>query len=334
MPAIFIRKLLSALCIALSLSSYAMAGALLQESLVLPTAQGPLHASVIRPKTAQATPVALLVPGSGPTDRDGNSAYGLKTDSLKRLARTLSAMGVASVRYDKRGVGQSLQVAPNEVSLRAEAFVDDISGWVRLLKQDQRFSRVIVIGHSEGGLFASLAAIETPMDALILIAASGRPVAQTLALQLDKQPLPEPLAAESRTILRALEQGQLVETVDQALWPLFRPSVQPYLRSLFAYDPVYALAKSHMPVLIIQGDQDVQVSVDDAKRLASARENTELAIIPGMNHVLRIIKNSSAQLASYNQPERPLAYELGQRIESFLATQGILPPSSSPETGR
>ena len=328
MPAIFTPNFVSVLSLVfLCMAMPTAAQTLLQESLTVETETGLLHASLMRPKSPEPIPVALLVAGSGPTDRNGNSRYGAN-DNLKRLANVLSKLGVASVRYDKRGVGKSLYTAPDEHLLRADDYVNDIRLFIRQLRQDRRFSDVIVIGHSEGALLSSIATQDETVSALILIAGPGRPVATTLRIQLSRLPLSPALVQESQHILDGLEQGRLSTTVSDPLQPLFRESVQPYLISLFKYDPVKALRNNSAPVLIIQGDQDIQVSVEDAQLLAQAEKGAQLRIIQGMNHVLRIVDSPEAQWRSYNEPNRPIASELSLAIKSFLVDQGILPPSS------
>ncbi|WP_412071981.1 alpha/beta fold hydrolase, partial [Pseudomonas fluorescens] len=116
-----------------------------------------------------------------------------------------------------------------------------------------------------------------------------------------------------------LKAGRTDDNVPPQLQVIFRPSVQPYLISLFRQDPAAAFAKLHMPALIIQGSNDIQVGVDDARLLKAAKPDAELALIDGMNHVMRIVPNDvKRQLASYKDPQLPLAAELGSRILRFI----------------
>jgi hypothetical protein len=134
---------------------------------------GTLHGSLMLPATTQPAPVALLIAGSGPTDRDGNNPAGGNNDSLKRLAIGLAERGIASLRYDKRGVAASRAVAPREEQLSVEAYVADAVAWGQLLKADPRFSQLILLGHSEGALIAALAAADAGADALVSVAGIG-----------------------------------------------------------------------------------------------------------------------------------------------------------------
>lgn len=289
-----------------------------QRPLSLETSQGTLHGTLLQPRSAEPLAVALLIAGSGPTDRDGNNPAGGHNDSLKKLAQNLARHGIASLRYDKRGVAASRAATPDERDLSVDAYVADAVAWGRLLKRDKAFDRLILIGHSEGALIASLAAPQLEADALVALAGSARPIDQVLREQLSSR-LPPPLLAQSNRLLDSLLAGQISTPVPEALQVLFRPSVQPYLISLFKQYPAEAFARLNMPALIVQGSHDIQVSVADAQALQAAKPDAELLIVPGMNHVLRIVPLAMpAQLASYNNPRLPLADVLGAEISAFI----------------
>lgn len=309
------------------LAPHAHAQTLLNQTMSIQVPAGQLHGTLLLPKADQPLPVALLIPGSGPTDRDGNNPQG-RNDSLKRLAQALAKRGMASFRYDKRGVGKSHAAAPDERNVRVDDFVADAVAWAQLLKADPRLGEVVMIGHSEGALIASLAAPLVDPAALISIAGSGRPIDDLLREQLQGR-LPPPLLASAYYLIDELKAGNIHEQVPAALQVLFRPSVQPYLVSLFAQDPAKALAKTTAPALIIQGTHDIQVGRKDAEALHRARADTELALIGGMNHVLRIVPmDGERQTESYNQPELPIARALTERIILFLQSHGVMPSSS------
>lgn len=308
-------------------SPFAQSMTLLNQTLTLDVPAGQLHGTLLLPKSDQPLPVALLIAGSGPTDRNGNNPMG-RNDSLKRLAQGLAKQGVASLRYDKRGVGESLALAPDERDLSVDAYVADAAAWIEKLQGDPRFASVILIGHSEGALIASLAAARQSVAALITLAGSGRPIDDVLREQLQGR-LPPALLASSHYLIDELKAGHTHEPVPEALQVLFRPSVQPYLISLFRQDPAHAFASVTAPALIIQGTHDMQVGIEDAQALQHSRPDAELALIPGMNHVLRIVPaQPQQQLASYNEPDRPIARVLTERIVKFLESHGITPASS------
>lgn len=290
----------------------------LQRPIELDTGSGVLRGTLLRPKTDLPVPVALIIAGSGPTDRDGNNPLGGRNDSLKKLAQLLARNGIASVRYDKRGIAGSRDAGTDERQLSIELYTRDAVAWGQLLKQDARFSQLVLIGHSEGALIASLAAEAAGADALISIAGSARPIDQLLRDQLQSR-LPPPLLSQSEALLTSLRAGQQVAEVPQPLEVLFRPSVQPYLISLFRQDPSQAFARLRIPALILQGNHDIQVSVSDAEHLKAARPDARMDIIEGMNHMLRIVPlDMEQQLASYRDPNLPLARELGERILAFI----------------
>jgi pimeloyl-ACP methyl ester carboxylesterase len=292
----------------------------LQRPIDLNVPGGQLHGSLLLPQSKQPVPVVLIISGSGPTDRDGNNPDG-RNDYLRRLALLLAANDIASVRYDKRGVASGLPLAPDERSLNVESYVADAVAWGQKLRKDPRFGKLIILGHSEGALVASLAAPQAGAQAMISLAGSGRPIDGVLREQLQAR-IPAPLLPRSEQLITSLKAGHLDTDVPEPLNVVFRPSVQPYLISLFRQDPAKAYAALNMPVLIVQGRNDIQVGVKDAEALKAAQPKAELALIDGMNHVLRIVPmDMKAQVASYHNPNLPLADALGKRVVGFIDAQ-------------
>ncbi len=286
----------------------------------LGTGSGQINGSLMLPANGGKVPVVLIISGSGPTDRDGNS-LGLpgKNDSLRMLALSLADAGFASVRYDKRGIGASAVPPVREQDLRFETYVQDAAGWIEQLAKDDRFSAIVVAGHSEGSLIGMLAANGRPVKAFVSIAGVAQGASAALRQQLLGK-LPPDLAERNEAILSSLEQGQTVSEVPPLLASLYRPSVQPYLISWFKYVPTDELKKLRVPCLILQGDTDIQVPVSEAKKLEAAKPDAELQVIPGMNHVLKLVPADQAQqLASYSDPALPLAPELGKTLARFIA---------------
>ncbi|WP_458129538.1 alpha/beta hydrolase [Pseudomonas sp. Z2-11] len=294
----------------------------LQRPISLDTGNGELFGSLLLPKSDTPVPVVLIISGSGPTDRDGNNPEGGRNDSLKRLAWVLARHNIASVRYDKRGVAASLAATPDERNLSVEAYVADAVAWGHKLAADPRLGPLILLGHSEGALIASLAAPQANAVAVISVSGSARPIDQVLRQQLSSR-LPPALMLRSNELLDSLKAGRPDADVPAQLQVIFRPSVQPYLISLFRQDPAQAFAALKMPALIIQGSHDIQVSVEDARQLKAAKPDAQLALIEGMNHVMRIVPNDvKRQLASYKDPNLPLAAELGVQILRFIGSIG------------
>ena len=313
-----LRVLALSLTLFTGLLSNVAQATVLQRPITLDTGSGELFGSLLLPKSDTPVPVVLIISGSGPTDRDGNNPDGGRNDSLKRLAWVLAKHNIASVRYDKRGVAASFAATPDERNLSVEAYVADAVAWGQKLKADPRLGKLILLGHSEGALIASLAAPSVDAAAVISLSGSARPIDQVLRQQLSNR-LPPALMLRSNELLDSLKAGHTDDNVPPQLQVIFRPSVQPYLISLFRQDPAAAFAKLKMPALIIQGSNDIQVGVGDAKMLKAAKPDAELVVIEGMNHVMRIVPNDvKRQLASYKDPQLPLAAELGTRIIEFI----------------
>ena len=290
------------------------------ERVALETPTGTLHGTLERPQSSAPVPVALLIAGSGPTDRDGNSAM-LKgaNNSLKLLAAGLAAQGIASLRYDKRGVAESAGKEPlNEADLRFETYIDDAVLWGRKLRADRRFSSLTLVGHSEGSLIGMVAARKLGADAFVSLAGAGRNVRQIILEQVKPQ-LPPELFKATEEIMNQLAAGKTVETVPPALYVLFRPSIQPYMISWLRYDPVKELAALSVPVLIAQGTTDIQATEEDARLLAKANPAAKLLLLEGMNHVLKAVPNErDKQLASYGDPSLPVVPQLIEEIGATI----------------
>lgn len=243
------------------------------ETIVLKTKSGELYGTVEIPKGVHAVPVALIISGSGPTDRDGNNPLAGKNNSLKMLSGGLAAKGIASLRYDKRGVAASAAAGLKEVDLRFDMYIEDAERWGRLLREDRRFSQLIIVGHSEGALIGTVACRRLGAQGFISIAGAGYPAFEVLETQLKKN-MPSDLLSESNAILELLKRGATTEKVPSSLLALFRPSVQPYLISWFRYDPVHELSQLTVPALIVHGTTDIQVSKSDAERLVRGNKLT------------------------------------------------------------
>ena len=292
------------------------------EPVVLQTPSGVLYGTLELPRVKiKKVPVALLVSGSGATDRNGNTlSLGGANNSLQYLAESLASRGIASLRFDKRGVGQSAKAVADESTLRFKTYIDDAVSWARQLRLDKRFSTLTIVGHSEGALIALMASREVRADACVSVAGIGRPAGQVLLEQLKPQLSPE-LFAQSQDIMRSLTKGNTVESTPTELQTLFRPTVQPYLVSWFALDAAREIKKLAIPILIAQGTTDIQVSVADAKLLKAAQPQAQLLIVNGMNHILKNVPNNrAAQIASYTDATLPVAKQLVDGIARFIRT--------------
>lgn len=287
-----------------------------ETTVVLHTATGDLYGTLTIPTNSNKLPVALIIAGSGPTDRDGNNPMA-KCANLQRLAYSLANNHIASLRFDKRAIGASKAAATSEADLRFETYIADAKDWIRLLKKDNRFSKIIVIGHSEGSLIGMVASLNLA-DEYVSIAGAGESADKIIKTQLSAQP--QSVKDLCFPIIDSLVAGKTVKDVNPMLNSLFRSSVQPYMISWFKYDPAVEIKKLTIPVLIIQGTNDIQVSVNDAQLLAKAKPSAKLVLIKNMNHIFRIVESTerSANMATYNDASLPISEELTMTITSFI----------------
>ncbi|WP_289665029.1 alpha/beta hydrolase [Flavobacterium panacagri] len=275
-----------------------------------------LFGTLTTPDLTKKYPVALIIAGSGPTDRNGNNAM-MKNNSLKMLAEALAKNGIASLRYDKRGIGESKAAGgDSESTLVFENYIQDVKSWINFLRQDKRFSKVIVIGHSEGSLIGMIGGAKA--DKFVSIAGAGDSADKIIKAQIGAKKMKQ-LDDMTFPIIDSLKSGHTVNKVDPMLNSLFRPSIQPYLISWFKYNPQTEIKKLTIPILILQGSSDLQVSLQDAENLAEANKNSEKQVIDKMNHIMKIIEGDhNDNMASYNNETLPISETLVDRIVSFI----------------
>lgn len=280
------------------------------------TGSGKLEGTLLTDELKDSKIVALIIAGSGPTDRDGNNPS-MTNNSLKMLAEELAKVGISSLRYDKRGIGKSKSSGLKEVDLRFDNYINDASHWIEYLNNLSSFNKVVVIGHSQGSLIGMVASQQKGVDKFISIAGAGQPIDQTIRKQLKAQ---SPIVIEQSTpILDKLLQGKTVEKVPSFLNSLFRPSIQPYMISWFKYDPQKEISKLNKPVLIVQGSTDIQVSLMDADKLAVANKKADKVVIQNMNHIFKeATLDRQTNLQTYNQPDLSIKPELVKAIRDFV----------------
>ena len=287
-----------------------------EEEITLKTKTGDIKGSLLVPSSSEKASVVLIISGSGPTDRNGNNPI-MINNSLMMLANELKKNGIASVRFDKRGIGESKNSGLEESDLRFENYVNDVKGWVDLLKESNRFSEIIVLGHSEGALIGMIASQKIEVEKFISVAGAGNSAGDIIREQLKAQPTV--VLNQSLPIIEKLENGETVENVPQMLYALFRPSVQPYMISWLKFNPQIEIAKLNKPVLIIQGTTDIQVSVSDADKLALANKKAKKQIIEGMNHILKEAElDRQKNIQTYSMPDLPLKKDLIEFIVKFI----------------
>lgn len=283
---------------------------------VFKTQGGKLYGSFTLPDVNSAVPVVLIIPGSGPTDRNGNQDV-VTGNTYKMIADSLKNAGIASLRYDKRGVGESHEAMKDEHSLRFEDMVNDAAGIVAELKADKRFSSIFVLGHSEGSLVGMMAAAKEPVAGFISVAGLGNAADKIMVRQIAAQS--EELSLKAAFILDSLQKGKTITDPGGELSALFRPSVQPYIKSWIKYDPQTEIRKLKIPVLIVQGTNDLQVPESEALTLREAYPDARMKIIKDMNHVLKQAPNDRTKnIATYSMPTLPLAPGLMATVTQFI----------------
>lgn len=323
--------LLVLVAVAVSLAAAAQPAADVRETLIeVRGPLAPLKGTLLAPAKAGA-PVVLIVPGSGPTDRDGNNPMGVNAATYRLLAQDLAAKGIATVRIDKRGMFGSAKAVADANAVTIPDYVADVHSWVGAIRRSTGVPCVWLLGHSEGGLVA-LAAAQGVSEVqgicgLLLVATPGRPLGQVLRDQLSDQwranPANAPLLEQALAAITRLEGGGRVDpaSLHPALQPLFNEAVQGFLISAFAQDPARLIAATQKPVLVLQGERDLQVGVQDARLLAQANPAAQLVLLPDTNHVLKAVvtDDPAANMATYANPGQPLAPGVVDAIVRFVA---------------
>ena len=283
---------------------------------------GPLAGTFVSPAEPLAEPV-IIIPGSGPTDRDGNNPAGIRAASYQLLAEGLARAGIPSLRIDKRGMFASGSAISDANEVTIEDYATDVTDWARTLRERTGRDCVWLAGHSEGGLVALRAAALAPegLCGIVLLAAPGRPLGTILREQLAANPANAFLLPEAERHIAALERGEPVtEPVHPALGPLFGPQLRTFLTSLFAQDPARLAAEIELPILILQGLEDIQVTEADARALAEAAPTARLVLLEEVNHLFKPVPagDRAANLAAYADPDLPLADGVVASIAEFL----------------
>ena len=302
--------------------------ALAEEEMTVPGPEGPLNGTFLEAEKSRAS--VLIIPGSGPVDRDGNSPLGINTNTYKLVAEGLAHKGISSLRIDKRGMFSSEDAIADGNKVTIEDYSDDVRRWAAALSENSGHDCVWLFGHSEGGLVALKAVeIDAPdICGLLLAAAPGRPLGELLREQLQANPANKPFLPTALTIIDALEAGQTVpeNDVPAPLKPLFTSGLQAYMTNLFSHDPVSLMRSYGGPALIVQGGQDLQVKVKDATALKEAgskenRQNMQLLVVEPMAHMLKTVEGSgvAANMATYTNPHLPLSPELVPALSNFIS---------------
>jgi uncharacterized protein len=276
---------------------------------------GAIDAVLTIPPDVERPPVVLLIAGSGSVDHDGNGPQ-IKPATLKKLSEQLVARKIATLRYDKRGAGGWKPEFGRPEDFRFKDYVDDAASLVNYLRSSGKFSRVVPVGHSEGGLVAILTARRVPVDRLVLLATAARKQGDLLKAQLEKQQLPPDVLQPIVKAIDAIMSGQIVDPLPPGL--AIPPSMQPGIASAFVEDPIDPLKLIDQPTLIVGGGRDRQVARLDFVALSTASPLAKTLWIPEMNHVLNDVGDDADDLAAYNQSDRALDATLIDTVAAFI----------------
>jgi len=280
-----------------------------------------LAATLTMPREATGRiPVAVIIAGSGPTDRNGNSVMGIRPNSYAQLAWRLAERGIATLRYDKRGL-PGTQGTFDITQMTLEDFAADARSAAESLARDPRFSRVVFVGHSEGASVALIAARQgAPVAGVVHVSGLGRPLGEVMREQLSRQ-FDSATMVRYDTAWKYYLRGDQPADVPQHMEMLFVPINRTYMRSLAAYDPPAAIRAVRQPVLLVQGETDLQATVADAERLHAARPDARLVLLPDVNHVLKRIADRTVpgQMPTYQDPGIPIVPEAVQAIADWIS---------------
>ena len=283
--------------------------------------QGPLAGTLL--EAGKSAPVVLIIPGSGPTDRDGNNPLGITAAPYRLLAEALAIRGVSSVRIDKRGMfgSKAAVTEPNKVTIAD--YAADTHNWIGAIRKRTGTSCVWLLGHSEGALVA-LAAAQQPdgICGVILVSGAGRKLSDVIREQLRANPANTPLLDPAMAALDSLERGQHVDVaaMHPALQRLFALQAQDFLIDLFRQDPAKLAASVEVSMLMLQGERDLQVTTADARALAAAQPKATLVLLPQMNHILKDVDSDdrAANLATYADPSLAVDSRLVDAVVTFV----------------
>ncbi len=275
-----------------------------------------IDGSLITPKNDKVTDLVIIIPDSGPTNRNGNQNF-LRSNNLKKLAIALSEHGISSFRYDKRIVKQIRAGKVDVKSMRFDDFVIDAKAVVSYFKNKDQFSNIYIVGHSQGSLVGMLA-VDGDVDGFISLAGAGKNIGDVIFEQINNTA--RQFAEDTKRVIKTLKSGKTTKDFPPALTDMFNLETQPFMISWMAYEPTEVIANITIPILVVSGTKDLQVPIEEAKQLAAANEKSQLKIIKNMNHVLFTIEGDKLENSkSYNEAFRTINPELITSIVEFIS---------------
>lgn len=300
-----------------------------------------------RPAPSGKVPAALIISGSGPTDRNGNDAQFPVMDANLNFARTLAAAGIASFRYDKVTSGKTgLATHPGGQGVDFNLFLQEARDAYDLLASRPEVDpqRIIILGHSEGGLFALVLAQQLqgtahPPHALVLAAPLSVRYLDLIKRQLDQQYQAAVSAGQvssEQATAATQELEQIVTSVRQdgkfpatittpALQTLFNPINQVFFLQTDKYDPaaIAAALPPTLPVLILHGEKDQQVDTADIDHLMqgfpqAGNQRVVRVELPNVDHIFKVVTGTPNPARDYADPSLPFSPEAAARLTAFV----------------
>ncbi|MBW1298805.1 alpha/beta hydrolase [Aquimarina litoralis] len=273
-----------------------------------------IEGTLATPYSDDSVPLIIFIMDAGAINREGNDRMS-KNDAFKLLAIELAKQGIASYRYDKRLFKiDAYGIRENELSI--DHFIKDAEDIVSYFQQNGNYSKIILAGHGQGSLVGMVAA-KNNVNGFISIAGNAQSIDQIVVQQLEKQaPGLDKSAAVAFSDLK--EKGRAIN-YDPALESIFGYQLQPFMKSWLKYTPSEEIQNLDIPILILQGDKDLQVEVSEAEKLKEAMPNAEYAVIENMNHILRKIEGSRLENhKSYNEYWLEIMPEVITTIVKFV----------------
>ena len=277
-----------------------------------------IQGTLLTPEKKSNT-IAIIIPGSGPTDRDGNQNF-MKNNSLKFLAQDLVKNNIASYRYDKRALTMLKKGATEKKikQIRFDDFVDDTRKVVAYFRDRDLYDNIFIIGHSQGSLVGMLAATKK-VDGFISIAGAGNTIDNVILEQIEKMGAHK-LVESAKNSFEIMRKGKIDKNFNPALANIFNLDTQPFMMNWMSYSPNKEIKKLNIPILIINGSNDIQVSIEEAKLLNENSKNSKLVIVEDMNHIFKTVLSKSTQenTKTYNMPLLKNDPKLSEAIISFI----------------
>ncbi|MDT0540837.1 serine aminopeptidase domain-containing protein [Croceitalea sp. P059] len=258
-------------------------------------------------------PLVIFIHGSGNIDRNGNQGILSSTNYIKSFADSLNSKGIAFYRYDKRTSNADNLNLFNEISFND--LVEDAKINIDYFKKDRRFNSIHLIGHSQGSLVGMLIANEN-CKTYTSLAGPGTDIGTTLISQITAQQ--GDLGKATEMHITELLTTDTIQEVNPFLMAIFQPRNQQFLKEWILLDPIEEIKKLTLPTLIINGDEDSQVKIEDAKLLSASKPDAKLVIIKKMNHLLKTVEDSTENLQSYTDSTFPISTELVLTVTEFI----------------